>query len=75
VRGNCSEEEFHDFKNNKIFGIEQQAKIAALAVVNMILCGDDGNHIINVDCLRQHLTEIKAGQSFAVEYGYKTCLL
>lgn len=71
---NCSEEEFDNFKKNKIFGIEQQAKIAALAVINMIFRGAGKNHIINNDCLSQHLTRIMLKESSAAQFlsGTKT---
>lgn len=47
--------EFDFFKANRLFGIEQQPKIAALAVVNMIFRGDGSTNIIDDDALRQSL--------------------
>lgn len=39
------------FKKHRIFGIEQQANVASLAIVNMIFRGDGKNNIINENCL------------------------
>lgn len=39
------------FKKHRIFGVEQQANVAALAIVNMIFRGDGKNNIVNGDCL------------------------
>jgi type I restriction-modification system DNA methylase subunit len=55
VRGKSSKDETDDFKKHRIFGIEQQPKIAALAIVNMIFRGDGKNNIIDNDCLAQIL--------------------
>lgn len=68
VRKQCSEEELDDFKKHKIFGIEQQPKIAALSIVNMIFRGDGKNNIINDDCLSQHLTRKRINESSSAEY-------
>lgn len=48
--------EFEIFRSARIFGIEQQPKIAALAVVNMIFRGDGSTNILDDDTLRQFLT-------------------
>ncbi|WP_102401369.1 N-6 DNA methylase [Haloimpatiens massiliensis] len=68
VRKNCSIEKLDDFKKHKIFGIEQQPKIASLAIVNMIFRGDGKNNIINDDCLKKHITRKKINESFSAEY-------
>jgi len=43
------------FKRNAVFGIEQDAGIAALAVVNMIFRGDGKNNIIEGNCFAKFL--------------------
>lgn len=48
-------DDFLFFKKNRLFGIEQQPKIAALAVVNMIFRGDGSTNIIDDDALRKNL--------------------
>lgn len=56
------------FKKHRIFGVEQQANVATLAIVNMIFRGDGHSHIINSDCLSVNLNrkistdKITAGQ-------------
>jgi len=51
------------FKKHKIFGIEQQANVASLAIVNMIFRGDGKNNIINGDCLALNLNrKIRNGE-------------
>lgn len=44
------------FKQNSVFGIEQDDGIAALAVVNMIFRGDGKNNIQEGNCFAKHLT-------------------
>lgn len=48
-------EDFDAFRTLRIFGIEQQPKIAALAVINMIFRGDGSTNIIDDDALRRYL--------------------
>jgi type I restriction-modification system DNA methylase subunit len=43
------------FKQNAVFGIEQDSGIAALAVVNMIFRGDGKNNIIEGNCFARFL--------------------
>lgn len=52
---NSNPENLNHFKKHKIFGIEQQANVAALAIVNMIFRGDGKNNIINEDCFAVYL--------------------
>jgi type I restriction enzyme M protein len=47
--------DFDAFRTLRIFGIEQQPKIAALAVINMIFRGDGSTNIIDDDALRRFL--------------------
>jgi type I restriction-modification system DNA methylase subunit len=54
------------FKKHKIFGVEQQANVATLAIVNMIFRGDGKNNIINGDCLAINLQrKIRNGEASA----------
>lgn len=50
VRKHSTPQQVRMFKEYKIFGIEQDPTIAALAIVNMIFRGDGKSHIINDDC-------------------------
>ncbi|WP_257254344.1 class I SAM-dependent DNA methyltransferase, partial [Endozoicomonas sp. SESOKO3] len=56
------------FKKHKIFGIEQQANVASLAIVNMIFRGDGKNNIINGDCLAKNLNRKIRNGELSAEY-------
>lgn len=56
------------FKKHKIFGIEQQANVASLAIVNMIFRGDGKNNIINGDCLAINLNRKLRNGELSAEY-------
>lgn len=55
VKNKAKEEEINIFKQNNIFGIEQQDGIVALAIVNMIFRGDGKNNITEGDCFKKWL--------------------
>jgi len=56
------------FKKHRIFGVEQQANVAALAIVNMIFRGDGKNNIINGDCLSINLNRKIRNNELSAEY-------
>lgn len=56
------------FKKYRIFGIEQQANVAALAIVNMIFRGDGKNNIINGDCFKFNLNRKLRNNELSAEY-------
>lgn len=56
------------FKKHRIFGVEQQANVAALAIVNMIFRGDGKNNIINGDCLSINLSRKIRNGEISAEY-------
>ena len=43
------------FKNNGLYGIEQEPEVAALAIVNMIFRGDGKNNIVEGNCFSKSL--------------------
>jgi type I restriction enzyme M protein len=57
--------DFDAFRTSRIFGIDQQPKIAALAVVNMIFRGDGSTNIVDDNALKQFLVyaNTKEGRS------------
>lgn len=57
------------FKQYNVFGIEQQPKVAAMAIVNMIFRGDGKNNIIDNDCLSQHIVKAVDGGNITGEYA------
>lgn len=55
VKQNADQNQLQNFKQNSIFGIEQDDRIAALAVVNMIFRGDGKNNIKDGNCFTNYL--------------------
>ncbi|MFN4085954.1 MAG: class I SAM-dependent DNA methyltransferase [Spirosomataceae bacterium] len=60
------------FKKHKIFGVEQQANVATLAIVNMIFRGDGKNNIINEDCFAVNLNRKIRNGELSAEYISET---
>jgi len=56
VKQNSNAAEINNFKLNNIFGIEQEASVVALAIVNMIFRGDGKNNIKEANCFHHNLT-------------------
>ena len=63
VKRSSSPQQVEEFKQNSVFGLEQDDGIAALAIVNMIFRGDGKNNIEQANCLARNvtLTEGKGG--------------
>ena len=55
VKQKSNSHQLGEFKRNSVFGIEQDAGVAALAVVNMIFRGDGKNNIVEGNCFSKHL--------------------
>jgi type I restriction enzyme M protein len=55
VKQNSDPTQLLKFKQNSVFGIEQDAGVAALAVVNMIFRGDGKNNIHEGNCFSKYL--------------------
>ena len=55
VKQHASTAQLNRFKQNSVFGIEQDDGVAALAVVNMIFRGDGKNNIQEGNCFAKHL--------------------
>lgn len=68
VRTNSSDDQLAEFKKHRIFGIEQQPKVASLAIVNMIFRGDGSNNIIDDNCLFVGLKKLILNSSTTAEY-------
>lgn len=60
--------DLNHFKKHKIFGVEQQANVATLAIVNMIFRGDGKNNIINNDCFALNLNRKLRNGDLSAEY-------
>jgi len=50
IKKGANESQIDRFKQNNLFGIEQEPEVVALAVVNMIFRGDGKNNIIEGNC-------------------------
>ena len=56
VRGsNPPKSELEDFKQNHIFGVDQDTQVVTLAIVNMIFRGDGKNNITEGNCFAKHI--------------------
>jgi hypothetical protein len=54
-KGGATTKQVGKFKRNSVFGIEQDAGVAALAIVNMIFRGDGKNNIQEGNCFSKFL--------------------
>jgi type I restriction enzyme M protein len=59
------------FKQYSVFGIDHQASLVSLAIVNMIFRGDGKNNIIQGDCLAKSLVATTKHGIETVEYDGK----
>jgi type I restriction-modification system DNA methylase subunit len=57
-----------NFKVNNIFGVEQEASVVALAIVNMIFRGDGKNNIKEANCFHHNLNLKRVGNVNTAEY-------
>lgn len=62
------EKQIDRFKNNNIFGIDQDTDVVALAIVNMIFRGDGKTHIIEGNCFQKYLNAISKKGISTAEY-------
>ena len=69
VKKKCKDEnKFKLFKNNGIYGIEEQDPVVALALVNMIFRGDGKNNIIEGNCFNKWLNQSDDNGTPIAEY-------
>jgi len=71
VRTHSTSSQVGEFKKHRIFGVEQQPKVAALAIVNMIFRKDGSNNIIDNNCLSISLKSLILNSSKSAEYEKK----
>lgn len=62
------------FKNNGLYGIEQEPEVAALAIVNMIFRGDGKNNITEGNCFSKSLLVNKKGGRLTAFFANNTDL-
>lgn len=63
IRKSASPEQIESFKENNIFGIEQDDEVVALALVNMIFRGDGKNNMKEGNCLQNNIEKITKDDS------------
>lgn len=63
-----SKVEFDNFRENGLYGIEEQDPVIALAIVNMIFRGDGKNNMIEGNCFNKWLTLKTSGGVMTAEY-------
>lgn len=68
VKKKMTDAETNVFKQNNIFGVEQQDSIVALAIVNMIFRGDGKNNIVEGDCFKKWLHLVRRNDINTSEY-------
>ena len=51
-----------EFKNHRIFGVDQEAEVVTLAIVNMIFRGDGKTNIIEGSCFKKHVIRNDMGR-------------
>lgn len=70
IKKNANENQINQFKENNLFGIEQEPEVVALAVINMIFRGDGKNNVIEGNCFQKYLNLVRKNGNTA-EYIQK----
>ena len=69
VKKNHNAEQIDRFKQNNLFGVDQDSAVVSLAIVNMIFRGDGKNNIIEGNAFRKHLHRRTKGNTLTAEYA------
>ncbi len=62
VKKNSTKKAIDNFKENNIFGVEQETSVVALALVNMIFRGDGKNNIKEANCFHHNISLVRNGR-------------
>ena len=62
VKKTCTKAQLERFRNENLWGIDQESAVVALAVVNMIFRGDGKNNIIEGDCFKKNVVRQPDGK-------------
>jgi type I restriction-modification system DNA methylase subunit len=68
VKKRSSDAQIKTFKENNIFGVEQEPSVVALVIVNMIFRGDGKNNIKEANCFHEWLNLKRKGNINTAEY-------
>jgi type I restriction enzyme M protein len=69
IRQSYGEVQVNRFKQNNLFGVEQEPEVVALAIVNMIFRGDGKNNIMEGNCFQRRLVRTVRGNVVTAEYA------
>jgi type I restriction-modification system DNA methylase subunit len=69
VRRNCSDTQIQRFQKDNLFGVEQEAEVVALAIVNMVFRGDGKNNIVEGNVFRKNLHRQARGGNVSATYS------
>jgi len=61
IRKNSNKSQFNKFKNNNLFGVDQDDEVIALALVNMIFRGDGRNNMNEGNCFQKNILKSEVG--------------
>jgi len=72
VKATASPDDVATFKKMKIFGVEQEPEVVALAIVNMIFRGDGKNNLKEANCFNKWLqARTRDGEATAEYFDHK----
>lgn len=71
VKKNSTPDQLENFKKYRIFGVDKQPTITALAIVNMLFRGDGKNNIINYNCFARALAPATVKGESSAEFVSK----
>jgi type I restriction-modification system DNA methylase subunit len=68
IKKSATKPQIDKFKRFNLFGIDQQAQLVTLAIVNMIFRGDGKNNIVEGDCFSKWLESTMKSKSTTATY-------
>jgi len=70
IKASANRTQIDRFKQNNVFGIDQQPQLVCLAIVNMIFRGDGKNNLIEGDCFSKWLVGTKKNSTVGFPIRY-----
>jgi type I restriction enzyme M protein len=67
VKKNSNATQLERFKQNNLYGVEQEAEVVALALVNMIFRGDGKNNIIEGNCFQKNIIQVRGRPEYSAK--------
>lgn len=69
VKRNSGDADIDRFKQNNLFGVDQEVEVVALALVNMIFRGDGKNNIVEGNCFQKNLVRTSRSGETTAKYS------